>query len=244
MSSLRNAVKRKTHKERAQPAARHKFGLLEKKKDYLQRARHHQKQESVLQVLREKAETKNPDEFYQAMQREHMHGGPSRNKRLPDRDIRHLKTQDLLHVQLAASKHSKRLEKMQKQLHFIGAPVQNHHTVFVESSGAIRNFKAADYFDTEEKLLDRSFNRPRKEQLDGATGGTAAAPAAARVGKRTAAAYQRLVDEQATCRQLQDTAVALAAKRAASGRGRKRKVNPGQGVSGVSQTVFRRIRQK
>ncbi len=31
-------------------AARHKYGLLEKKKDYLERARNHQKQESVLQV--------------------------------------------------------------------------------------------------------------------------------------------------------------------------------------------------
>lgn len=92
-------------------AARHKYGLLEKKQDYLKRARHHQKQENVLQVphapcqrissdmsqaarkqstlvfravrvqvLREKAETKNPDEFYQAMQRDHMHGGPSKSK--------------------------------------------------------------------------------------------------------------------------------------------------------------------
>ena len=34
MSSLRNAVKRVTHKERAQPAARKRFGLLEKHKDY------------------------------------------------------------------------------------------------------------------------------------------------------------------------------------------------------------------
>lgn len=31
-------------------AARHKYGLLEKKGDYLKRARHHQKQENVLQV--------------------------------------------------------------------------------------------------------------------------------------------------------------------------------------------------
>lgn len=59
-----------------------------------------------------------------------------------------------------------RLEKMQGDLHFIGAPVQNRHTVFVDSTDAARNFDAAEYFDTEEELLSRSFNRPRKEQLD------------------------------------------------------------------------------
>lgn len=62
-----------------------------------------------------------------------------------------------------------RLEKMQGDLHFIGAPVQNRHTVFVDSADAARNFNAAEYFDTEEELLSRSFNRPRKEQLDGGT---------------------------------------------------------------------------
>jgi len=50
MSSLQNAIKRRTHKERAQPAARSKFGLLEKHKDYVERARDFHKKENTIKV--------------------------------------------------------------------------------------------------------------------------------------------------------------------------------------------------
>ena len=72
MSSLRNAVKRRTHKERSQPAERRKFGLLEKKKDYVLRARDFHKKEEALKVLRKKAANRNPDEFYFAMQKQRL----------------------------------------------------------------------------------------------------------------------------------------------------------------------------
>ena len=67
MSSLRNAVKRVAHKERAQPSARRGKGLLEKHGDYIERARDFQKKRKRIDRLREKAREKNPDEFYQAM---------------------------------------------------------------------------------------------------------------------------------------------------------------------------------
>jgi U3 small nucleolar RNA-associated protein 11 len=75
MSALRNAVKRKTHKERSQPGERRKFGLLEKKKDYVLRARDFHKKEDAIKVLKTKAAYKNPDEFYFGMQRSRTRDG-------------------------------------------------------------------------------------------------------------------------------------------------------------------------
>ncbi len=63
MSSLRNAVKRKTHKERAQVGARARHGLLEKRGDYLQRARDFHRKEDAIRTLRERAAMRNEDEF-------------------------------------------------------------------------------------------------------------------------------------------------------------------------------------
>ena len=63
-SSLRNAVKRRTHKERSQPRGRKNLGLLEKHKDYVKRAKDHNKKKDRLRLLQEKASMRNPDEFY------------------------------------------------------------------------------------------------------------------------------------------------------------------------------------
>lgn len=49
-------------------AARKKFGLLEKKKDYVLRARDFHKKEDTLKRLQVKAAERNPDEFYFAME--------------------------------------------------------------------------------------------------------------------------------------------------------------------------------
>ena len=47
---------------------RSKFGLLERKKDYKARADDFHRKEKALQSLRRKAEERNPDEFYFAME--------------------------------------------------------------------------------------------------------------------------------------------------------------------------------
>jgi U3 small nucleolar RNA-associated protein 11 len=67
MSSLRNSLHRRNHKERSQLSHRSKLGLLEKHKDYVLRARdYHSKQDRITR-LRQKAADRNKDEFYFGM---------------------------------------------------------------------------------------------------------------------------------------------------------------------------------
>ena len=64
MSSLKGLVKTRTYRERSQPKARAKLGMLEKHKDYVQRARDFHRKEDELRKMQERASFKNPDEFY------------------------------------------------------------------------------------------------------------------------------------------------------------------------------------
>ena len=64
MSSLRNAIQRRNHKEREQPRSRQKYGILEKHKDYVLRAKDYHSKQDRLKAFREKAYFRNPDEFY------------------------------------------------------------------------------------------------------------------------------------------------------------------------------------
>lgn len=60
---MRNAIQRRSHRERAQPLERKRLGLLEKHKDYSLRAKDWNKKKATLQSLREKAAERNEDEF-------------------------------------------------------------------------------------------------------------------------------------------------------------------------------------
>jgi hypothetical protein len=64
MASLRKALPQRTYQERHQPASRERFGLLEKHKDYVLRAKDYHKKQDRIRNLREKAALRNPDEFY------------------------------------------------------------------------------------------------------------------------------------------------------------------------------------
>lgn len=189
MSSLRNAVKRITHKERSQPVARQHLGILEKKKDYKVRAQEYHRKQDVLKNLRRKASARNPDEFYFGMHKSQVQDGVHRKleeaeykARLdeigPDA-VKLMKSQDLAYVRMQAQKDLKRMEKMQTSLQYIGDnPItteddanedskhqKRKHTIFVSNREQALNFNVSEHFDTVPELAGRSFNRIRKSTL-------------------------------------------------------------------------------
>jgi U3 small nucleolar RNA-associated protein 11 len=176
MSSLRNAVKRITHKERAQPQSRQHLGILEKKKDYTVRAKDYHRKEDRINAIKQKGAMKNPDEFYFGMHNAQVKDGKHRKtiaaeKKLFEEEVgndtvRIMKDQDLKYIRMQKQKDLKKVEKLRSSLHFLEAPSSKRkHTVFVESQSAAEDFDAASYFGTLPALVGRTFNRPKVEDL-------------------------------------------------------------------------------
>lgn len=232
MSSLANAIKRKTHKERAQPAGRKKYGLLEKKKDYLERARDFHRKEDTIKKLQRKAEERNEDEFYFAMERaktrDGVHDGRIPGKRYSNEEVRLMKTQDEKYLTTKATSEAKKVERMRASLHMIGMAPQNKHTVFVDDPLDAEDFSPEEYFQTPAPLLERSFNRPRKEQLLGeapaAVGGQVDRKQRLKAERKKYTAYKELLQRQQRQQKLAAVAQRMAHTKAIMGKGRKRKL--------------------
>ncbi|KAF9165090.1 UTP11-like, U3 small nucleolar ribonucleoprotein [Actinomortierella ambigua] len=188
MSSLRNAVHRRNHKERAQPLNRQKYGLLEKKKDYIARARDYHSKQDRLKAMREKASFRNPDEFYYKMVNSKTKNGvhlEQRNEKFSHDFLKLLNTQDLNYVTHQRDIGRKRIERLQQSLVLMDedvhdefedeettmqkesktATIPKNHIVFVDNEEELKTFDAAKHFDTAPELVHRKFNRPRKDQL-------------------------------------------------------------------------------
>ncbi|KAF2100975.1 U3 small nucleolar RNA-associated protein 11 [Rhizodiscina lignyota] len=176
MSSLRNAVQRRNHRERAQPAGREKLGLLEKHSDYSLRARDFAEKKKRLKILRQKAANRNPDEFaFGMMSTKTVKGekiGDRGNKALSQEAVKLMKTQDAGYLRTMLQATKKERERLESEIQLLeneedGAinalkgGGQGKHTVFVDDVEAQREFDAEEFFDTDAKGLSMSFNRPK-----------------------------------------------------------------------------------
>ncbi|KAK3180467.1 hypothetical protein K4F52_008195 [Lecanicillium sp. MT-2017a] len=130
MSSMRNAVQRRPHRERAQPLERRRLGLLEKHKDYSMRAKDYNKKQTQLKSLRQKATERNEDEFYFGMMSRKGPGarikagkrwsgtveGDRGNKGMDVDTVRLLKTQDIGYVRTMKQIAVKEVGKLEEQV--------------------------------------------------------------------------------------------------------------------------------
>lgn len=167
MSSLRNAVKRKTHKERSQPSFRKRHGLLEKKQDYLQRARDYSSKRQRLSVLKQKAAWRNPDEFYFGMIKRATKDGIHMldHAQLSNDQVKLIRSQNAAYLEVVKGAEAASVNKLKQSLHFIGEKPRNKHILFVDSVEEAKRFDKAERFNTLPEFADNAYNRPTKELL-------------------------------------------------------------------------------
>ena len=125
MSSMRNAVQRRNHKERAQPLERQKWGLLEKHKDYSKRAADHNLKKRKIKALQNKASERNEDEFYFGMLSNTTDRGVKRAKRgegnggtgeLSRETVLLMKTQDVGYLRTMLQKTRMERQRLEKEV--------------------------------------------------------------------------------------------------------------------------------
>lgn len=181
MSSMRNAVQRRNHKERAQPLERQKWGLLEKHKDYTLRARDHNEKRKRLKILKEKAADRNPDEFSFGMMSSSMNKktgakhGDRGNSALSTDVVKLLKTQDAGYIRTMLQKVRKERERVEEgfmldeeegEIEALKGRTtgKGRHTVFVGDKEEQKSFAPEEWFGVEDEMdLERTWNRPRKQ---------------------------------------------------------------------------------
>lgn len=121
MSSMRNAVARRPHKERSQPESRQKWGLLEKHKDYSLRAKDYNQKKQKLNILQQKTKERHPDEFAFGMlsagsAKQGKHGQRGEDNRLSHDAVKLLKTQDSGYLRNVAQRTRRELEKAEQEV--------------------------------------------------------------------------------------------------------------------------------
>lgn len=234
--NLRNVMKRRIHKERSQPAARAKLGLLEKHKDYKQRAVDYHKKEDRIKVLKEKAAMRNPDEFYFGMNKEKtkdglhvVNAGDGKTRTLAE--YKNMKNQDINYLKTKNNQEAHKIERLQSELHYLdedtGKKVGRSHVIFVDNEKAVKKFDAAKHFKTTPELVDRAFNRPTITQLEGSSMivSKTGPKMAAKVEKEREKSYKELNERIFRQDQIKGTLNKLEDQRKMLGKGKRRKIS-------------------
>ncbi|PPS19329.1 hypothetical protein GOBAR_AA01244 [Gossypium barbadense] len=128
MSSLRNAISRRAHKERAQLSSRRKFGLLEKHKDYVVRAKAFHKKE---ETLRAKTQGESC-----------IHKPESQANKDTQEELMLMKTQDIGYILQKLQSERKKIEKLTAVLHSVDNHPSNRHIYYAEDREEARELQS------------------------------------------------------------------------------------------------------
>lgn len=118
--AFKKYLKSKSYKERAQPSGRQHLGFLEKKKDWLKRARDFKTKQKELGRLKKEARTRNKDEFMFGMEKVKGAGDSKvidlRNPFTVD-ELTELRGQDMGYLRNLMREEDKRIEELRSTLH-------------------------------------------------------------------------------------------------------------------------------
>ncbi|XVF46875.1 hypothetical protein PTKIN_Ptkin03bG0063200 [Pterospermum kingtungense] len=222
MSSLRNAISRRAHKERAQPSSRKKFGLLEKHKDYVVRAKAFHKKEEALQKLKEKAAFRNPDEFYfQMIKTRTVHGvhkPESQANKYSQEELMLMKTQDIGYVLQKLQSERKKIEKLTAVLHSVGDHPSNRHIYYAEDREEARELRSQS---SESRVSPPSDDIPDY------------------IKRKTAISYRELEARKTRVDQLERLYMDMSLKKELQKKGRKRKLREDELKCPTSKPVYK-----
>lgn len=171
MGSFDKAFKSRArvHRERANVLRK---GFLERKKDYKVRAKEFNRRENVVTKLRQKALDKNPNEFYFHMKSSRLMDGVHYEIRKDDEELspqemKLMQTQDLNYINYKRQMDSKKIEKLQSELHFTDSrdKPKNKHTFFVNNKEEKKTINFAEKMNVDPELLQMGFNIANPESL-------------------------------------------------------------------------------
>ncbi|RWR73865.1 putative U3 small nucleolar RNA-associated protein 11 isoform X1 [Cinnamomum micranthum f. kanehirae] len=222
MSSLRNAVYRRAHKERAQPHSRKKFGLLEKHKDYALRAQAFHKKEETLRKLKEKAAFRNPDEFYFKMIKtktvDGIHRPESEANKYSQEELMLMKTQDIGYVLQKLQSEKKKIEKLSSMLHSLDNQPPNKHVYYAEDR------------EEAEEISARTLEKAKSPTSEGIP---------KKIKRKLAASYKELEDRSKRAAELEKLYMDMALQKELQKKGKKRKLREDEIVCPTTRPVYK-----
>ncbi|EAS01071.1 UTP11 protein (macronuclear) [Tetrahymena thermophila SB210] len=171
-TTFKNLKIGRKHRERGQLKNREHLGILEKKKDYIQRAKHYHKINDQLNNLKLKARLKNENEFYHKMTKakivdgKHVEFEEEEDDFDPKEYRRLLKNQNINLIKIQKHKDMKQIEKLKSQLHDLDAPRQNTNIIFVDDKEEYENFDLVEHYNTTEEMIQNKSNILTKQQIE------------------------------------------------------------------------------